>query len=66
MEMRDESEVLQFRGAGVAPTGATAFNPAFRPDSLRLISAIITERGVIFPPIGENLPKIVLGDDLGA
>lgn len=66
VEMRDESEVLQFRGAGVAPTGAKAFNPAFDLTPSGLISAIITERGVIFPPIGENLPKIVLGDDLGA
>ncbi|MGE5579736.1 MAG: S-methyl-5-thioribose-1-phosphate isomerase [Bacillota bacterium] len=66
VEMRPESEVLSFKGAGVAPTGAKAFNPAFDLTPSGLISAIITERGVIFPPIGENLPKIVLGDDLGA
>jgi len=66
VEMRAESEVLSFRGAGVAPQGARAFNPAFDLTPASLISAIITERGVIFPPIGENLPKIVLGDDLGA
>lgn len=66
VEMRDESEVLSFRGAGVAPVGVKAFNPAFDLTPSSLISAIITERGVIFPPIGENLPKTVLGDDLGA
>ncbi len=66
VEMRSESEVLSFRGAGVAAQGAKAFNPAFDVTPARLISAIITERGVIFSPVGENLPKIVLGDDLGA
>ncbi len=66
VEMRAESEVLSFRGAGVAPQGARAFNPAFDLTPARLISAIITERGVILPPIGENLPKIVLGDDFRA
>jgi methylthioribose-1-phosphate isomerase len=66
VEMRAESEVLSFRGMGVAPQGAKAFNPAFDLTPGRLISAIITERGVITPPIGENLPKIVLGDDFRA
>lgn len=66
VEMRSESEVLSFRGAGVAARGAKAFNPAFDVTPAGLISAIITERGVIFSPVGENLPKIVLGDDLGA
>jgi len=66
VEMRAESEVLSFKGTGVAPSGVRAFNPAFDLTPAHLISAIITERGVIFPPIGENLPKIVLGDDLGA
>ncbi len=66
VEMRDESEVLSFRGSVVAPAGVKAFNPAFDLTPSNLISAIITERGVIFPPFGENLPKVILGDDLGA
>lgn len=66
VEMRAESEVLSFRGTGVAPEGAKAFNPAFDLTPAHLISAIITERGVILPPIGENLPKLVLGDDFRA
>ena len=66
VEMRAESEVLSFRGVGVAAEGSRAFNPAFDLTPARLISAIITERGVILPPIGENLPKLVLGDDFRA
>jgi methylthioribose-1-phosphate isomerase len=62
VEERPESEVLSFWGRQVAPKGARAFNPAFDLTPARLISAIITERGVIRPPIGENLPKAVLGD----
>lgn len=63
VEQRAESEVLSFRGKDVAPKGAKAFNPAFDLTPARLVSAIITERGVILPPYWENLPKIVLGDD---
>lgn len=66
VEERSPSEVLSFWGRGVAPRGAKAYNPAFDLTPARLISAIITEKGVIYPPIGENLPKTVLGDDFRA
>jgi len=59
VEERSESEVLSFRGRNIAPGGARAFNPAFDLTPARLVSAIITERGVILPPIGENLPRVV-------
>jgi len=59
IEERSEREILEFRGVAVAPKGAKAFNPAFDVTPASLISAIITEKGVIFPPFRENLPRYV-------
>ncbi len=55
IESRSPEEVLSFRGIRVAPEGAEAFNPAFDVVPAELISAIITERGVIENP---NLQKV--------
>jgi methylthioribose-1-phosphate isomerase len=62
VEERAESEVLSLWGRDMAPKGARAFNPAFDLTPARLISAIITDKGVIRPPIGENLPRVVPGE----
>ncbi len=62
IEERDPGEVLdlQFRGERVAPQGAKARNPAFDITPHRLISAIVTENGIAYPPFEVNLPKFVL------
>lgn len=62
IEERDPSEVLdiQFRGERVPPEGARARNPAFDVTPNRLITAIVTENGVIYPPFTANLPEFVL------
>ncbi|HEX9117668.1 MAG TPA: S-methyl-5-thioribose-1-phosphate isomerase [Anaerolineae bacterium] len=62
IEERDPSEVLdiQFRGERVPPAGAHARNPAFDVTPHRLISAIVTENGVVRPPFVTNLPEFVL------
>jgi methylthioribose-1-phosphate isomerase len=61
IEERDPDEVLgiQFHGERVVPQGATARNPAFDITPGRLITAIVTENGIIFPPFEINLPKII-------
>ena len=61
VEERGAEEVLSFRGTRVAPQGAMAFNPAFDVTPSELISAIVTEKGVIGRPIAENLPKVIGG-----
>jgi methylthioribose-1-phosphate isomerase len=60
IEERDPQEVLaiEVEGARVAPQGAAARNPAFDVTPNRLITAIITENGVVYPPFEQNLPKI--------
>jgi len=62
IEERDPAEVLdiQFRGERVPPEGARARNPAFDVTPNRLISAIVTENGVVYPPFLTNLPEFVL------
>lgn len=57
IEERDDAEVLQLKlmGKCVAPENATARNFAFDVTPARLISAWITEKGVIYPPFKHNL-----------
>ncbi len=64
IEERTSDEVLnlQVNGQPVAPDGAAARNPAFDVTPHRLLSAIITENGVVYPPFEENLAKIVRGE----
>ena len=64
IEERDPEEVLgiQFQGERVAPVEAEARNIAFDVTPNRLISGIVTETGVIYPPFGINLKKAVLGE----
>ena len=57
IEEREPGEVLeiQFRGEQIAPDGARARNPAFDVTPHRLISAIVTENGIVRPPYEANL-----------
>jgi len=62
IEERDPEEVLglQFHGERVAPSGARARNPAFDVTPNRLITAIVTENGIVYPPFDKNLPLMVV------
>ena len=64
IEERDADEVLDVkaRGRQIAPVGATARNPAFDITPNRLVSAIVTENGVVYPPFSENLAGAVRGE----
>jgi len=61
IEERNPDEVLdiQFQGERVAPIEAQARNPAFDVTPNRLITGIVTENGVVYPPFEVNLKKIV-------
>jgi methylthioribose-1-phosphate isomerase len=62
IEERDPEEVLgiQFHGERVAPIEAEARNIAFDVTPNRLITGIVTENGVVFPPFEVNLRRAVL------
>jgi len=61
IEERDPSEVLSltFQGDATYPEGASARNPAFDVTPHRLVTAIVTEKGVVYPPFVTNLPRAV-------
>jgi methylthioribose-1-phosphate isomerase len=63
IEERDAGEVLdiQLSGERVTPLGANARNPAFDITPARLITAIVTENGIVYPPFEGNLKKVVIG-----
>jgi methylthioribose-1-phosphate isomerase len=64
IEERDPGEVLDLQVSGqlVAPPGASARNPAFDITPARLLTAIVTENGLVFPPFDVNLPRAVGGN----
>jgi methylthioribose-1-phosphate isomerase len=66
IEERDPQEVLslQVDGERAAPASAHARNPAFDVTPNRLVTAIITENGIVVPPFEANLQKVVEGDTL--
>ncbi len=55
IEERNPEEVFHFGGIRIAPQGIEAWNPAFDITPHRLISAIITEKGILYPPFTEKL-----------
>jgi methylthioribose-1-phosphate isomerase len=55
IEQRDPREVSHIFGKALAPTGIKVFNPAFDVTAQELVSAIITEKGVIHPPYQRNI-----------
>lgn len=59
IEERDESEVTVGFGKRTAPQGVKVFNPAFDVTPNHLVTAIITEKGIIRPPYSEQLRKLM-------
>jgi methylthioribose-1-phosphate isomerase len=59
IEQRDPTEVSHIFGRALAPKGVKIFNPAFDVTAQDLVSALITEKGVIHPPYQENIRKHV-------
>ncbi len=55
IEERDPREVTHGFGRQTAPTGVAVYNPAFDVTPARLVTAIVTERGVLRPPYEESI-----------
>lgn len=55
IEERSSDEVTHIGGRLIAPAGVPAAHPAFDVTPHPLITAIITERGVIYPPFEQGL-----------
>ena len=59
IEERDPAEITHGFGKQTAPDGIDVFNPAFDVTPNQLITAFITDRGVIKPPFLQNFPSVL-------
>ena len=59
IEIRPSEEVLMCYKSKIAPPKSKVWNAAFDITPNELISAIITEKGIIYPPYEKNIPKII-------
>ena len=59
IEERGADEIIRIGNEMVAPQDTPVCNPAFDVTPAELLTAIITERGVIYPPFTENILKVM-------
>jgi len=59
IEERGADEVVKVRGKRIAPRGVPVSNPAFDMTPPELVSSMVTERGLIFPPYEEGILKVI-------
>ncbi len=66
IEERSPDEVASFSGVRVAQEGARAYNPAFDVTPGHLVTAFVTEYGILRPPYPESIPDLELRPNLAA
>ena len=59
IEERDTKEVTCRFGVWTAPKGVKVYNPSFDVTPNENITAIVTEKGIVYPPFKENLEKLL-------
>lgn len=50
---------VKCKSCKIAPDGVKVYNPAFDPTPLSYVEALITEKGVVYPPYDESVPQIL-------
>src|SRR6266511_477955 len=58
IEQRAPEEVRSLHGARVAPERAEVWNPAFDVTPAGLVTAFITDAGVLRPPFGDSIARV--------
>ena len=59
IEQRNPEEIYRmWYQAPMAPDGIKTYNPAFDVTDHRYITAVVTEKGVVYPPFDVNLKKL--------
>jgi methylthioribose-1-phosphate isomerase len=59
IEQRDPKEVTEmWYSKRMAPEGIGVFNPAFDVTDNEMITAFVTEKGIVKPPFKENFAKL--------
>jgi len=63
IEERSREELIychvKCKNCRIAPEKVKVYNPAFDPTPLKNVTALITEKGVIFPPYERNVPDVL-------
>jgi methylthioribose-1-phosphate isomerase len=59
IEERDPAEVTEGFGSRTAPEGVRVYNPAFDVTPNRYVTAIVTEGGVLEPPYGPAIQRVL-------
>jgi len=59
IEERSPREVTHIGDRPIAPAGVPVANPAFDVTPQRYITGIVTEEGIVYPPFGPGLRKVV-------
>jgi len=59
IEERPADEVVKIRGTRIAPKGVPVANPAFDMTPPELISAIISDRGIVESPVQDNIADTI-------
>ncbi len=59
IEERGEDEVTTIEGVRFAPEGVKVGNPAFDVTPHQYLTALVTERGIVYPPFKDNLLRIM-------
>lgn len=59
IEMRSEDEVKKVRGKAITHYKVCAYNPAFDITPHKLITAIITDKGLLQPPFERNIQNLL-------
>lgn len=58
IELRSSEEITHFKGQRIVPEGVSVFNPSFDVTPSHLITAIITEKGILNGNYKENIRKL--------
>lgn len=58
IEERSHQEVTEIAGRRISPDGVKVYNPAFDVTEHQLVSAIITEKGILREPYIESIKKL--------
>ena len=62
IEERSPDEVRTIRGVPIVPNNVKVYNPVFDVTPPKYVTAIITEKGIIYPPFDKNVRKVLLAE----
>ncbi|MBV8344330.1 MAG: S-methyl-5-thioribose-1-phosphate isomerase [Candidatus Eremiobacteraeota bacterium] len=64
IEERAAEEVASFAGTRAAPEDAVVYNPAFDVTPGHLVTAFVTEAGIVRPPYAETIPNLEMAPEV--